>query len=38
MMAKLEREIEKVEARLTALGDEMETYASDYQKLMELSE
>ncbi|MGI6013208.1 MAG: ribosomal protection-like ABC-F family protein [Oscillospiraceae bacterium] len=37
-MGKLEREIEKTEARLTALGEEMETHASDYQKLMELSE
>ncbi len=36
-MAKLEREIEKVEARLAALEEEIEANASDYQKLMELT-
>ena len=38
MMAKLEREIEKVEARLAVLAEEIEANASDYQKLIELSE
>lgn len=35
-IAKLEREIEKLEERLGALEKEASEYASDYQKLMEL--
>ena len=37
-LAKAEREIEKAEAQMTALEQECETYATDYQKLMELEE
>ena len=37
-LAKAEREIEKDEAQMTALEQECETYATDYQKLMELEE
>ena len=37
-MAKLEKEIEKIEAAIAALEREMEAHASDYQKLMELEE
>ena len=37
-LERLEREIEKAEQRLTALAEEEQRYASDYQKLMELSE
>lgn len=37
-LAKAEREIEKAEAQMTALEQECEIYATDYQKLMELEE
>ena len=35
-LARVERDIERTEARLAALTDEEEQYATDYQKLLEL--
>ena len=37
-LQRIEREIEKAEARLAELQEACETYATDYQKLMELTE
>ena len=37
-LQRIEREIEKTEARLNELQSACETYATDYQKLMELTE
>ena len=37
-VARLEREIEKLEARLAELGRESEEHSADYQKLMEIEE
>ncbi|MBR4425887.1 MAG: ABC-F family ATP-binding cassette domain-containing protein, partial [Oscillospiraceae bacterium] len=36
LLAKLEREIERLEAQISALDAEQERHASDYQKLLEL--